>query len=939
MGSHNSDSEGDLVAIRQNFIRILERNKVDLIMCGHSHDYERSKLMNGHYGNEASFNAATHNLSSSSGLYDGSSNSCPYTKDSTTNKIGTVYVLSGSAGQLGGQQASFPHDAMYYSNATNGGSFILDIEDNKLEAKWLCADGVVRDKFTIFKDVKSTKTYTVNPGQATVLNASWPGGYTWSDASTTRSISVNTTSDTLFWVKDPNNCVADTFKLKVLPASNFISLPPYCVGTAAQLNDLSTNNTSGWAWSVNPSANVSINNATAQNPGLTFNTPGIYTVSLISSNAYGSGAAYSQTININSNPTVVSALSSTAICVNQSATLSVGGAATYTWNTALTGANNIISPTVTTVYSVTGVDVNGCISTDTETMIVNPLPVVTASSNPSTGVVCSGNTVTLNGNGAGSYGWSNGITDGAVFTATASATYTLTGTDNNGCQNVASISLTVNPLPVLTITANPVNAMVCNGSTLNLTATGATTYTWSNNITNGSVSTPTASTIYTVTGMLNGCQSSTTQPVTVNALPSVSVSGNSVICNGQTATLVASGANTYSWNTNATTTNIAVSPSSNASYTLTGTDNNGCQNTSVKSITVNPLPVLSISGSSAVCAGTSVTLNATGATTYTWNNNANGSSLIVAPAASGPYNVTGTDANGCTNSTSKLITVNPLPTITINSGVICPGYSFILTPSGASSYSYSSGSATVSPVSTTTYSVTGSNTFGCVSSIAAVATVSVVNTLTVTISGSTTICTGQSVNLTANGASTYTWNTGIVGANMLAAPSSNTVYTVTGGAGSCTNTAITSVVVNPLPVITVVSDRTIVCSGEPAKLTVAGANTYTWSNQQNGTSITVTPTTNITFTVTGTDINGCSKIATITQSVSTCSGIQSLSIENDRVTVYPNPNNGEFNIELNLPGNFTVEIFNAVGERVYSAKLNKGINAINLENKPRNIFL
>src|SRR5204863_7222212 len=146
MGSHNSDTEGDLVAIRQNFIRILERYKVDLILCGHSHLYERSKLMQGHYGNEASFSSTTHNLSQSSALYDGSSNSCPYVRDSLQNKNGTVYVVSGSAGQLGGQQGTYPHNAMYYSNPTNGGSFILDIEDNKLEAKWLCADGVVRDK-------------------------------------------------------------------------------------------------------------------------------------------------------------------------------------------------------------------------------------------------------------------------------------------------------------------------------------------------------------------------------------------------------------------------------------------------------------------------------------------------------------------------------------------------------------------------------------------------------------------------------------------------------------------------------------------------------------------------------------------------------------------------------------------------------------------------
>src|SRR4030095_7709619 len=95
MGSHNSDKEDDLTMIRERFIRILERYGVDLIICGHSHLYERSRLMNGHFGPEASFNATANNLNASSALYDGSTNSCPYIKDSATNR-GTVYVVSGS---------------------------------------------------------------------------------------------------------------------------------------------------------------------------------------------------------------------------------------------------------------------------------------------------------------------------------------------------------------------------------------------------------------------------------------------------------------------------------------------------------------------------------------------------------------------------------------------------------------------------------------------------------------------------------------------------------------------------------------------------------------------------------------------------------------------------------------------------------------------------
>ncbi len=152
MGSHNSDREDELVHIRENFIRILERNGVDLVLNGHSHDYERTRMISGHYGPAGSFDPAKHNISSSSGRNDGSSNSAPYIKDSV-HTTGTVYVVSGSAGKLGGKQTVYPHNAMYFADADHGGSTILEIQGNRLDLKWICADGVIRDQFTMMKNV------------------------------------------------------------------------------------------------------------------------------------------------------------------------------------------------------------------------------------------------------------------------------------------------------------------------------------------------------------------------------------------------------------------------------------------------------------------------------------------------------------------------------------------------------------------------------------------------------------------------------------------------------------------------------------------------------------------------------------------------------------------------------------------------------------------
>ena len=152
MGSHNSDTEGLLVKIRENFIKVLEDNKVDLILCGHSHVYERSRLMKGYYGKEADFDAAKYNLSTSTALYDGSKDSGPYIK-SDVNPNGTVYVVSGSAGAQGGHKETWPHNAMYYSNNEIGGAVVLEIKGSQLDLKWVSADGQVKDHFTMMKDV------------------------------------------------------------------------------------------------------------------------------------------------------------------------------------------------------------------------------------------------------------------------------------------------------------------------------------------------------------------------------------------------------------------------------------------------------------------------------------------------------------------------------------------------------------------------------------------------------------------------------------------------------------------------------------------------------------------------------------------------------------------------------------------------------------------
>ncbi|MEY4929922.1 MAG: hypothetical protein RI909_646, partial [Bacteroidota bacterium] len=225
MGSHDSDSEGDLKSIRENFIPILDHYKVDVVMSGHSHLFERSKSMKGHYGLENTYSAAIHTphpTQQSSGRYDGTANSCPYLKDDLNTQEGTVYVVSGSAGELdssGELGAGYPHNAMVYSDYSKGGSFVLEVEGNRLDGKWLASDGVIYDKFTIFKNASKVTNLTVNAGESVTLKAEWDGQasqYLWPHSNeTTRSVAITPMVNGVYTVSDAYNCITNTFNITV----------------------------------------------------------------------------------------------------------------------------------------------------------------------------------------------------------------------------------------------------------------------------------------------------------------------------------------------------------------------------------------------------------------------------------------------------------------------------------------------------------------------------------------------------------------------------------------------------------------------------------------------------------------------------------------------------------------------------------------------------
>ena len=215
MGSHNSDTETQMRKIRENFIPILERYGVDLILCGHSHSYERSKLMKGHFGLQETFDPQKHLLSNSSGKFNGTDNSCPYIKNESNE--GTVYVVSGSAGALDHTQKTFPHKALPYSDVSVGGAPILEVEGNRLDLKWITTNGEIGDQFTMMKNVNKKTIIKIQKGKTAVLKASYVGEYNWKGINKkSRSIEVKPTAAvTTYIVSDPNSCLQDIFEVQV----------------------------------------------------------------------------------------------------------------------------------------------------------------------------------------------------------------------------------------------------------------------------------------------------------------------------------------------------------------------------------------------------------------------------------------------------------------------------------------------------------------------------------------------------------------------------------------------------------------------------------------------------------------------------------------------------------------------------------------------------
>ncbi len=497
------------------------------------------------------------------------------------------------------------------------------------------------------------------------------------------------------------------------------------------------------------------------------------------------------------------------------------------------------------------------------TITVPANPTITGSASPSS-TVCNGEMVSLLGGGGLGYTWTGGVTNGVPFSATSTQTYTVTGTDINGCTNTATQTVTVLTNPVVVGSVTP-NDSICAGGTITLNGGGAISYTWTGGATNAVPFVPVGTATYTVTGTAsNGCTATATQSVTVNPLPSVNstVVPAATICEGTNITLNGTGASTYSW-TGGITNGVAFPATTTTTYTVTGTSVFGCTNTATRLITVNPAPSIgvSVTPSDSVCTGSNVTLTGTGAVIFIWTGGIT-DGIPFLPAGTQTYTVTGTGANGCTNTATQTITINSLPSV----------------------------GASVSP--------------------------------------SAIVCSGTNVTLNGTGANSYSWTGGVINATPFVASGTQTYTVTGTDLNSCTNTSTLTVTVNSLPSVSFNFATDSVCSSyglvnlsgsSPVGGTYSGTNVSGTTFDPQGLSLGY-----YVITYNFTDINSCTNFATDSILISGCLFTEDLN--DDDLILYPNPSDGKFylSIKSNLTGNINIFIVDIQGKIIYRSEINKG---------------
>lgn len=695
-----------------------------------------------------------------------------------------------------------------------------------------------------------------------------------------------------------------------------------------------------YAWSTSPSQ------TTQTATGL---SAGNYSVTITAANSCTTTATV--TVSATGAPTV-SVTSTNATCGQNDGSASAsatGGTTPYTYLWSNSATTSTISGLAAGTYSVTVTAANSCTATGSVTVTAAGAPTLTATS---TNATCgqSNGTATASATGGTTpytFLWSNSATT-ATISGLIAGTYSVTVTGANSCSVSQSVTVSSSGTgPNLTVTSTNAACGTNNGSAT-VNATGGTspyTYSWSNSGTTATI-TGLGAGNYTVTVTGGNCTATATATVTGGGNMAAAVSTQNTnctnTCTGQASVAPSGGTTPYSyvWSNGGNT--ASQTGLCTGTYSVTVTDNAGCN--VIKQVTISAMSsnmFVNSSSSNDSCNNSvgTATVNAFGGTTpysYSWNSTPPQTTNTATGLASGNYEGIVTDANGCNDTVSVSVNnVGGVNANVTNNPTICEGNSTTLVASGGTGYLWSSGQTTntitVTPASSATYYVTVSDIYLCSDTASTTVTVNTIPVTTVSASDDT-VCKGDTVMLIASGGSSYFWNNGQTNDTILVAPNNTTTYTVAAQNGNCVGNSV-SIKVNvflPSPNAVASSDvtTTYISQGGTVNFFNTGSTgiSYGWDFTGDGTIDATTGNATYSYTGAGTftvilsaTFGNCTDYDTLYITVYNQVGISEPGA-GFGILIFPNPNDGKFQISGFDFEVEKIEIFNVLGERIYEQK-------------------
>ena len=709
---------------------------------------------------------------------------------------------------------------------------------------------------------------------STVLNWKWLPPTTGLSCLTCPNPSLNTSLITLtsntytvaLKARDSAGCIAyDTIKLLIIAHKSNAQSVKICKGSSAILSDHSLTT---YLWS---------NGATTSNITV---TPTSTTTYYDVVDSLGCVDTNYHTVIIDPGPPITLSTAKDTVCPNSTTPLIALGTQVVTWSwqpgiglSCYNCHNPVATVSSQITYTVTGTDSSGCTSKDSITLYT-----ISGQSLYQSHLLCKGSSITLTVTDGNSYKWSNGATTTSITVSPVyTATYYAVVSYNGGCFDTIFQTVNVHTPPPIAVSVVPDS--ICVGGSSQFTAISPKIKTWSWSPSTklscincpNPIASPTATTTYIVSGTDSlGCISSDTIKLKVIPLPVAGIfASHDTVCSGDSVLLIGSGGGSYKWNTTQKTDSIYVNPTTVKTYTLTVTKN-GCTDSITKTIHLFPSTSSTVSLSKdSICPNDTTVLSVSGGTSYFWSNGSTATSITVAPNSTISYTVvTKGDCQHDTIIKTVHVVPNPVPLIT-GKLISCKGKKDTLFGSGGTKYVWSNGSTkttaiiTITKDTTVTLRVYNGKCYGDTS-----VRITIAPSPTAVVCCPQNVCSGDTVSLTASGGGTYHWSTGSNDSTVIVNPTVSTTYSVfvTNSFGCVT--IGTSKVTIDIPPLNSCCDTTILL-GNSTVIYAKNTYKYKWYPSTGVPCDTcpenvVSPTVTTTYTIIGTDKQGCDVMQTVT---------------------------------------------------------------------------